>query len=143
LDRVASSVPEVARALAEEFWPGPLTIVLAKSSDLSDLVTAGGPSVGVRVPDHPVALALLTEVGTPIVATSANLSGQPPALTARGAIDAVGSSVAVVLDSGRCEIGVPSTVVDVTTDPPTIPRHGAISDADIHRVISRVRRGGE
>jgi len=135
---VVARAPASAAILARKFWPGPLTLVLEKAASLSDLVTAGTGKVGVRVPDHPVALALLRELGTPIVASSANLTGEPPARNAEDAIRRLGGSVAVVLDSGESEIGVASTVVDVTVDPPVILRHGAISDQRIFEALAAV-----
>lgn len=135
---VVARVPASAAILARRFWPGPLTLVLEKAKSLSELVTAGTGKVGVRVPDHPVALALLRELETPIVASSANLTGEPPARNAEDAIRQLGGSVAVVLDSGESEIGVASTVVDVTVDPPVILRHGAISDQRIFEALAAV-----
>jgi L-threonylcarbamoyladenylate synthase len=136
LSMVANCVPEVAIALAERFWPGPLTLVLEKSERISDLISAGTGKVGVRAPDHAVALALLRAVGCPIVASSANLSGEPPARNADDAIRQLGEFVSVILDAGESAIGVASTVVDVTVDPPVILRHGAISDIDIKQVLA-------
>ncbi|HKK53752.1 MAG TPA: L-threonylcarbamoyladenylate synthase, partial [Myxococcota bacterium] len=100
-----------ARQLAEAFWPGPLTLVLPRSPDagLSELVTAGLDSVAVRVPSHPVALALLRAFDGPIAAPSANRSGQLSPTTADHVIDDLGDRVAAVLDGGRCEVGVEST----------------------------------
>ncbi len=103
-----------ARRLAESYWPGPLTLVLTKSAALPATVTGGRETVGVRVPDHPVALALVKEVGSPIVATSANASGGPPPKTAGEAIRDVGEKVSVVLDGGPSRFGIASTVVDMT-----------------------------
>lgn len=133
---VVARAPVSAAILARKFWPGPLTLVMEKAASLSELVTAGTGKVGVRVPDHPVALALLRELGTPIVASSANLTGEPPAGNAEDAIRQLGGSVAVVLDSGESEIGVVSTVVDVTVDPPVILRRGAIGDEAIFEALA-------
>lgn len=138
LDKVASSVPEGARKLAEKYWPGPLTLVLPKSASVSNLVTGGKATVGVRVPDHPVALALLSRLNTPIVATSANLTRHPPAVTADQAVAELGDSIAVVLDSGESAIGVSSTVVDVSVTPPRILRVGSISVEEIKDVLGEV-----
>ena len=135
---VAARAPASAAILARRFWPGPLTLVMQKAVSLSELVTAGTGKVGVRVPGHPVALALLRELGTPIVASSANLTGEPPARNSEEAIRQVGHYAAVVLDSGESEIGVASTVVDVTVDPPVILRHGAISDQRILEALAAV-----
>jgi len=141
LARVAANVPEAAVKLARAFWPGPLTLVLEKAESSSDLVTGATGKVGVRVPDHPVALALLRELGTPIVASSANRSGEPPARNGEDAIRQLGGSVAVVLDSGESAIGVASTVVDVTVDPPVILRRGAITDRQIEKALKERENG--
>lgn len=143
LAMVTSSVPDSARALAAKYWPGPLTIVLPKNDSLSDLVTAGRPNVGVRVPDHKVALALLRELGSPIIASSANISGNPAPTTAQSAIDQVGEGAAIVLDAGECRIGVASTVVDLSTTPPRILRSGVITDDEIRAIVGSANGSGE
>ncbi|MHB9036811.1 MAG: L-threonylcarbamoyladenylate synthase [Armatimonadota bacterium] len=139
LDVVASRVSDNAGKLAARFWPGPLTLVLKKSESVSDLVSGGLDTVGVRVPDHPVALALLREVGSPIVATSANLTGQGPPGCAQQAVAQLGDKVSVMLDAGECEIGVASTVVDASVEPPRILRVGAISIEQIVEVVGAVQ----
>jgi L-threonylcarbamoyladenylate synthase len=138
LDAVASQVPQAARLLAEKFWPGPLTLVVPKNERISDMVSGGLASVGIRVPDHPVALALLRELGSPIVATSANLTGNDAPADSETAISEVGLSVSVVLDSGPCRLGRASTVVDTTVVPPRILRLGSISRGEIAAVIGEV-----
>jgi tRNA threonylcarbamoyl adenosine modification protein (Sua5/YciO/YrdC/YwlC family) len=120
-------VPEVAWRLAERFWPGPVTLVLPKADTVLDVLTAGGDSVAVRIPAHDVALKLISALGAPLAATSANLSGQPEALTAEEARGALGERVTFVLDGGRCPGGVASTVVDLTVVPPVIRRRGAVA----------------
>ncbi|MGI6296596.1 MAG: L-threonylcarbamoyladenylate synthase [Armatimonadota bacterium] len=129
--------PEAER-LAELFWPGQLTVILPKAAGLPTLVTGGGTTVGVRIPDHPVALALLTEFGGPIVATSANVTGQPAPATAAEAIGEVGENVAVVLDGGRSRLGVASTVVDMTVTPPKIVRQGSVDVEQVRKVLGEV-----
>jgi len=124
---VAVQVPEIAWRLAERFWPGALTLVLPKAATVLDVLTAGGSSVAVRVPAHDIALKLISALGVPLAATSANLSGQPEALTAEEVRGALGERVEFVLDGGRCPGGVPSTVVDCTVVPPVIRRRGALA----------------
>jgi len=141
LGRVASEMPEVATALAERFWPGPLTIVLPKNDAIPDIVTGGANTIGVRVPDHAVALALLRELRTPIVATSANVSGRSAPRSAGCAIRGFGNLVSIALDAGECRIGVPSTVVDLTVKPPSIVRQGAIGREEIEAVIGACEAG--
>lgn len=135
LNQVSSDISKNAELLGKRFWPGPLTMVVKKNEAISDLVCGGLDTVGVRVPDHPVALALLKELGSPIVATSANLSGHKPPQNADEAVEQLGDNVSVVLDSGESEIGVASTVIDVTVDPPKILRLGTISREQILEVI--------
>ncbi len=136
LDQVAGFVSEAARALAEEFWPGPLTLILPRSARISDAVSGGLDTIGVRVPDHVIALALLREFGGPIVATSANISGQSAPTSAERAIRNLGEAAALALDSGECRLGVASTVVDVSACPPRIIRQGSISAEEIETVTS-------
>lgn len=126
LPRLAVEIPEVAHALMDAFLPGPLTIILRASPDVPDVVTAGTGKVGVRIPDHPVALALIREAGRPIVAPSANTSGQPPPTTAEEVLGCLGGRIELILDAGTTELKVASTVVDVTEAPPKILRLGSI-----------------
>lgn len=143
LHSVACVIPNAALELARRFWPGPLTIVLPKAPDIGDLVTGGAATVGVRIPDHPTALALLREMGSPIVATSANISGRPAPTNACGAIRQLGSGVSVVIDAGECAIGAASTVVDLSASPPRILRRGSISARRIRELIGEVENGGD
>lgn len=131
LDQVAEHVPPVARRLAQRFWPGPLTLVVPKASSVPAEVTAGGATIAVRVPDHPLARALIRLAGAPLAATSANLSGQPSPVTAAEVAGQLAGRVAMILDGGPCPGGVPSTLVDVTGAAPVILRQGPISWADI------------
>ena len=128
LAAVGRSIPEIAWRLALRYWPGPLTLVLFKAPKLLDVVTAGGPSVAVRVPAHPDALRLIADVGAPVAATSANLSGRAEAATAEEVGVVFANQIPMILDGGRCQGGVPSTVVDVTVTPPLIRRRGARVD---------------
>ena len=136
--KVAMFVPEPARRLAELFWPGPLTLVLQKNPSISDLVTSGRETIGVRISEHPVALALIKALGSPIVATSANVSGNKPPKNALDAISEVGNEVSVVLDAGESRLGVSSTIVDVSNMPPRILRRGTISENEIRDVLGDI-----
>lgn len=130
LDGLATDVPAYARRLVEEFWPGPLTVVLqAQPTLLWDLGETNG-TVAIRMPDDEVALALLRETG-PLAVTSANLHGQPAALSAADAKEQLGDDVAVYLDGGPARGGVASTIVDCTKERPIVLRRGAIDDADV------------
>jgi L-threonylcarbamoyladenylate synthase len=130
-------IPEIARELIRRFMPGPLTIILRASPDLPELVTAGTGTVGIRIPDHPVALELLRAAETPIVAPSANPSGEPAPSSADEVLAYLGGRIEYILDSGPSQLKVASTVVDLTSTPPQILRHGAISDEELAPFISR------
>ena len=127
-----------ARRLAELYWPGPLTLIMPKGANISSLVTSGGNTVGVRIPDHRIALALLKEFGGPMTATSANAAGNPAPTTAEAAIREVGENVSVVIDGGRSRFGVASTVVDMTSIPPKVLRQGSISYGQIEEVLGQI-----
>jgi len=133
LAKVAISLPEIALKLAAHFWPGPLTLVIPKNPELSDTVSAG-PTVGVRMPDHPVARSLLRIAG-PMAVTSANLSGQPSPTTAADVFSQLGKRIALILDGGITLGGVPSTVVDCTSGEPQIIRPGPIPKGEILAII--------
>lgn len=125
-----------ARALADRFWPGPLTLVLPIAHDtaVSDLARAGLDTVAVRVPAHPLARALLTQFGGPVVAPSANRSGRPSPTTYADAMEETGDKVAAALDGGPCEVGLESTVVALL-DVPRLLRPGAVTREEIEAVI--------
>jgi L-threonylcarbamoyladenylate synthase len=127
LPLVARNLPPVALHLAERFWPGPLTLVVPKAERVPPEVTAGGESVAVRVPDHPLARALIRAAGAPLATTSANLSGQPSPVTAEEVAAQLAGRVAMILDGGRCPGGVPSTVADLTGSTPRVLRPGPIT----------------
>jgi len=133
LPLVVRHVPPVAHLLAEAFWPGALTLVLPRQPALPAVLTAGGDSVAVRVPDHPVARALIAALGAPLAATSANLSGRPSPVTAQEATAQLGGRVALVLDGGPCPGGVPSTVLDLTSEPPRVLRSGPVTEETLRR----------
>ncbi len=133
LARVTAALPPCAQRLAARFWPGALTLVVPKHPDLP-AVLSPYPTVGVRMPDHPDALALLRLTG-PLAVTSANRSGEPPARTAAEAAAQLGEAVAVVLDAGEVPGGQPSTVVDCAATPPRVLRPGPIAAAEIARWV--------
>lgn len=129
-----------AEVLFERFMPGPLTIVAkAKPKSISKLVTGGTGKVGVRIPNHQVVLKLVEFVGGPITATSANLSGKPAPSTAREAIEQLGKKVDIAMDSGRCKLGKPSTVVDISSGTPKIVREGPISSSELKRILRELK----
>lgn len=135
INEVALPLPGFAE-LAAAFWPGPLTIILPRTAAVPDIVTAGGDTVAVRIPDHPFALDLLAAVDEPLAVTSANLSGHPPACTADEARAQLGSSP-LILDGGRSPGDKPSTILDLTVDPCRVLRPGPVSVAEIAAVLGR------
>jgi L-threonylcarbamoyladenylate synthase len=127
-----------AHTLAAAFWPGPLSLVLPRRAEggLSLLVSAGLDSVAVRVPDHPLALALLTAAGVPVAAPSANPSGRVSPTTAAHVAEGLGDRVSLILDGGPCTVGVESTVVDLTGPHAVLLRPGGVSVEDLERVLN-------
>lgn len=138
LPRWASAIPRDALALARAFWPGPLTLILKRDAAVPDAVTGGQDTVGVRVPNHPVALALLRAFDSGVAAPSANRFGRISPTSAAHVIEELGDAVAMVLDGGPCAVGIESTILDLSRSTPTILRPGAITAADIARVIGRM-----
>ncbi|MCK9985062.1 MAG: L-threonylcarbamoyladenylate synthase [Azoarcus sp.] len=137
LTRWARAIPKEAIALANAFWPGPMTLILKREEGVPDAVTGGQDTVGLRVPDHPVALALLRAFDSGIAAPSANRFGRISPTTAAHVREELGDKVALVLDGGPCQVGIESTILDLSRDAPVILRPGAISADDIARVIGR------
>jgi L-threonylcarbamoyladenylate synthase len=135
---VVADWPEAADRAAAAFWPGPLTLVLAKRPEVPDSVTAGLGTVAVRVPAHPVALALLIAAGVPVAAPSANRFTRISPTTAGHVGRGLGDAVDLILDGGATPYGIESTVVDLTTDPATILRPGVIGIHELEPVLGRV-----
>jgi len=141
ISEVAEPVPEVAWLLINNFLPGALTLVLPKSNSVPDIITAGENTVAIRIPAHPVPVALVEGLGAPIVGTSANLSGKPSSLTADEVYSQFGDKVDLVIDGGRCPGGKESTIIDVTGETPIILREGAISGEELKQVCGIIQTG--
>ena len=135
---VAADVPEVLRELASVFWPGPLTLVMAKGPEVPREVTAGGETVAVRLPAHPVALALIRAAGVPIAAPSANRFGRVSPTRAEHVLNDLGGRVDLILDAGSTSVGVESTVLSLIAPVPTILRPGGVSREALERVLGTV-----
>ncbi len=135
LSRWAREIPPAAQALAAAFWPGPLTLILKRQPDVSDLITGGQDTVGLRVPAHPLAQALLKTIGSGLAAPSANRFGRISPTTAAHVRDELGPAVAMVLDGGPCPVGIESTIVDLSGDAPRILRPGRISAAQVAAIV--------
>lgn len=145
LASVVREVPEAARRLMEAFWPGPLTLLLPRRADVPDVVTAGRPLVGVRMPSHPVALELIRRTGLPIAAPSANVFGHTSPTTAAHVLQDLDGKIEAVLDAGPTLHGLESTVIDACQSPMVIYRPGAITEEQIRQVAGEVvtATGGE
>ncbi len=140
--QVAAEWPDAAERLARRFWPGPLTLVVPRTAGVPDATTAGGPTVAVRVPAHPVALALLRAVGAPVAAPSANRSAELSPTLAEHVLRGLTGRIDLVLDGGPTAGGIESTVLDMTTAPPRLLRPGLIGPAELEAVIGPVGRTG-
>lgn len=138
VQRLVTEVPERAHRLMEAFWPGPLTLLLPRSAAVPDVVTAGRPLVGVRMPAHPVAFALIKEAGVPVAAPSANLFSRISPTSAQHVLEDLDGRIDVVLDAGATEHGVESTVLDPNQTPMVIYRPGAITAEQIQAVAGDV-----
>jgi L-threonylcarbamoyladenylate synthase len=138
LDTWTDSPSPLAKRLAEAFWPGPLTLILPRSARVPDVVTGGQDTVGLRCPDHPVALALLREFGGGLAAPSANRFGRISPTSAAHVRDEFPFGVEIVLDGGDCEVGIESTILDLSSGTPRILRPGRISAAQIEALIGPV-----
>lgn len=139
LDKLVSELPFKAEKLMDAFWPGPLTLILPKKEGIAPEVTAGLNSVGIRMPDHAVALALIEQAGVPVAAPSANRSGRPSPTTAAHVQEDLQGRIAGVVDGGPTGVGVESTVLDVTVEPPMILRPGGVTKEQIEAVIGKVQ----
>lgn len=140
LDSLAPFVSARDRGLMNAFWPGPLTLVLHKRAPVPDLVTAGLPTVAIRMPDHPVAQALIREAGVPIAAPSANPFGYVSPTCAQHVVDGLGDRVDLILDGGPCPLGVESTILSMTGTWPELLRPGSVTLAEIRKILGPVLR---
>ncbi|UCH33687.1 MAG: threonylcarbamoyl-AMP synthase [Armatimonadota bacterium] len=133
---MSATTPELERA-ANRFWPGPLTVIAAAGERAPAQLVARG-TIGIRIPRHPVALALVRQCGGALATTSANLSGRGSTSDPRQVLEQLGGRIALLLDAGQASMGVESTVVDFTTQPPTLLRAGAIGADELRRVIGHI-----
>ncbi|WP_306639853.1 L-threonylcarbamoyladenylate synthase [Sanyastnella coralliicola] len=139
----AAEVPDEVYALAKAFWPGPLTVVLKKKDIIPDESTGGLDTVAIRVPDHPIALALIQAAGCPLAAPSANLSGKPSPTTAEHVLEDLNGRIAGVIDGGPTYIGLESTVLDLAHGAPAILRHGGISAEQLKTHLPNLKTSNE
>jgi len=138
LAKITSEIPDTAIALAEKFWPGPLTMILKKNDKIPSEVTAGLSTVAVRFPSHKYARAIIEAAGAPLAAPSANRSGKPSPTTAQHVMRDLSGRIPMILDGGECEVGVESTVIDLTGDIPTLLRPGGVTLRELRDVLGKV-----
>jgi len=136
--KLVKEIPSNAKKLTESFWPGPLTVVLLKNENIPDIVTAGLPTVAIRMPNHPMALSLIKESKCPIAAPSANPFGYLSPTTAEHVQEQLGDQVDLILDGGPCPVGVESTIVSFLEERPRSLRPGGVSLEEIESVIGKV-----
>lgn len=139
IEKFVLKVPDKAVKLMDIFWPGPLTLVMDKQSIVPEIITAGLDTVAVRVPSHPVALALIRETKLPIAAPSANVSGKPSPTDSKHVINDLNGKVDVIIDGGFSNIGVESTVVDMVVEPPMLLRPGGVSLEQMEAIIGTIQ----
>jgi L-threonylcarbamoyladenylate synthase len=133
--RCAAEWPEEAETLARAFWPGPLTLVLPRSKLIPDIVTAGGNTVGIRWPSHPIIQSVIQRCGFPLAAPSANPANMISPTTAEHVAQTMGDRIAMIVDGGACQVGIESTVLDLTTRPAVILRPGMITLSQLQAVV--------
>ena len=138
LEDLAEEISPAVWQMAEQFWPGPLTMVIKKKDIVPDRTSAGLDTVGIRMPSHPVARAIIDAAGVPLAAPSANTSGKPSPTTARDVLDDMNGKIPAIVDGGACTVGVESTVVDMTGEFPQILRPGAITEEMIREAMGAV-----
>ena len=136
VETVCAKIPESACLLAEAFWPGPLTMVLPHNGAVPDIVTAGGDTIGVRCPDHPLTLELLRLAAVPVAAPSANISDMPSPKSADEVLAYFDGLIECVIDGGLCALGFESTIISLVSKPYKILRQGALAEEEIRRVIA-------
>ena len=137
--KLAQEVPEKAELIMKKFWPGPLTLVFKRSSIIPNVTVAGLDTVAIRMPKHKVALALIKLSGRPIAAPSANLAGKPSPTTAKHVYEDLNGRIDAILDGGPTKIGVESTVLDLSVDPPMVLRPGGTTFEALKQVLGNVK----
>lgn len=142
LDPLVEEIPDLAYACMEKFWPGPLTIIFKKSAAIPNIITAGLDTVAIRMPDHKIASELISKAKVPIAAPSANLSGKPSPTKGSHVVEDMMGKIEMIIDGGNTGVGLESTVLDLSTEIPTILRPGGITLEDLTNVIHNVVQDG-
>lgn len=138
LERFCCDIPGAAYALAERFWPGPLTMILKRREIVPDVTTGGLTTVGMRCPDHAVTLAIIEAAGVPVAAPSGNISGRPSPTCARHMIEDMDGRIDGIVDGGACGVGVESTIIDLTVTPPRLLRPGGLPLEELSTVLGEI-----
>ena len=138
LERYCQNIPPAAWTLADQFWPGPLTLILERKPLVPDAVTAGLDTVGIRCPSHPVCRAILTAAGVPAAAPSGNASGRPSPTSAAGMLEDMEGKIDAIVDGGPCSVGVESTIVVLTVRPPRLLRPGGVTLEELREALGEV-----
>lgn len=136
---LAREIPEKAQKIIDNLMPGPITVVLYKNDTVPDVVTAGGPTVAIRIPENEIARALIERAGVPVAAPSANISGKPSPTKAQHVKDDLDDKVSFIVDGGSCRVGLESTVIDMTVTPPAILRPGGVTHEQLAALLGEVR----
>lgn len=135
---LALEVPQIAKDCMEVFWPGPLTIIFKRKKHIPNIITAGLETVAIRMPSHKIAHEIIKESGIPIAAPSANISGKPSPTSGKHVIKDLNGAVEIIVEGGKTDVGIESTVLDITVDPPTILRPGGVTFEDIKELVPNV-----
>jgi L-threonylcarbamoyladenylate synthase len=138
LEPLVTEIPDMARRLAEKYWPGPLTMIFRRSPIVPDEISAGLDTVAVRMPSHPVARSIIKAAGLPLAAPSANRSGSPSPTSAGHVLLDMGGRIPAVVDGGKCQVGVESTVVDMTGQTPRLLRPGGVTPEELRAVVGQL-----
>jgi len=136
--KLAKCVPKKAKKLVQKFWPGPLTLVLKKAKKVPKITTGGLDTIAIRMPANEIALALIKKSHTPIAAPSANLSGKPSPTSTSHVLHDLNGKIEAIIDGGKTKIGVESTVLDLTTEPPTLLRPGGVTLEELEKVLGSI-----
>lgn len=139
----AANWPQLADKLVSSFWPGPLTLVLPRTEKIPDEVTAGGNTVGLRAPSHPIMQAVIRECGFPLAAPSANIANELSPTNAEHVFRSLGARISLIVDGGQSQVGIESTVLDVSVSPPRLLRPGMIHEESLVAAVGKLERGGE
>ena len=138
IQKFAKNIPPKTELLIEKFWPGPLTLILRKSSIIPKIATGGLNTIAIRMPSHKIALSLISSLKSPIVAPSANLFGKPSPTLAQHVLDDLNGKINTIIDGGNTKIGIESTVLDLTTRTPTLLRPGSISYSELKKILKKI-----